>query len=202
MTRAWIQRQPVWLTVGGCALAGLSLTVGSLVGVVMPVQRSEAAAKQSVAELDTAESAADQLQREAEALTKRLAAREVDLAATPVKLGDRRELNQRVADLIALAQESGLEVFTLQPGLAEAAEHYRVVPLRLEAGGSFGRQLAFMDQLHTVFPDVRVADVKLETRPREAQPRPSVVMGLRWFTALDDGAATAFGRAGASGGGK
>ena len=57
--------------------------------------------------------------------------------------------------------------------------------LRLEAGGAFDRQLAFLDRVHAVYPDLRVADVKLETQPRATEPRPQASFELRWYTAID-----------------
>ncbi len=187
--------KPVWAVVAGCVAVALAATAGSYLGVVVPAERGEAAARAAAASSAEAEAEAASLDREAAALAARLGEREAELAATPVELGDVRDLNRRVAGLIRLAQDAGLEVFALQPGGAAAGEHYRVVPLRLEAGGGFAAQLDFLDRLHGVYPDVRVADVGVQARPREAGAAAQVVVELRWFTALD-------GAGGGGGGGR
>ena len=185
MTRIKLLDKPVWAVALTCGVAALLATGGAYVGMVAPVRQSEAAAAESRVRLDEADAQAARLERDAAAMSARLAASEAELADMPIKLGDVSDLNQRIADLIRLAQEAGLEVGALQPGERKDHEHYRVVSLRLEAGGAFDRQLAFLDRVHAVYPDVRVADVRLEAQARAAEPRPQTTVELRWFTALD-----------------
>ena len=116
MTRMNLTDKPVWAVAVMCGVVTLLATGGAYMGVVAPVRESRAAVDAGLARLADADAQAARLGREGAALASRVAASEAELADTPIKLGDVSDLNQRVADLIRLAQEAGLEVAALQPG--------------------------------------------------------------------------------------
>lgn len=183
MNRFWdLPSGVVWA--GGVALSAVltALAYGGLVAPSHDRQRQTDALRSELADQSVE---ARRLEAEAEGLTRMLQDTLDELAAQPRRLGDRRALNQRIADLIELAGGHGLEVLHLEPGRPEPGEHYTLVPLRLGAEADFAQHLSLLDTLHRVAPDLAVAGLSLRTDPRAEAPRPRAEVGLVWFTAVD-----------------
>ncbi|MEM9881344.1 MAG: GspMb/PilO family protein [Planctomycetota bacterium] len=183
MNRVWdLPSWAVWA--GGVALSAAltALAYGGLVGPSHDRQRQTDAMRAELAEqaVETR-----RLEAGANALARSLEATRRELADQPRRLGDRRALNQRIADLIELAGDHGLEVLQLEPGPAEPGTHFTLVPLRLEAEADFAQHLSLLDTLHRVAPDLAVAGLSLRTEPRAEASRPRAEVRLVWFTATD-----------------
>ncbi|MEO1236929.1 MAG: type 4a pilus biogenesis protein PilO [Planctomycetota bacterium] len=187
-------RQPPWAVwLGGATLAS-AMTLLAYAGLVQPNRASELEADTVLAEAAARRAEVQRLETRLAAVTGALDTKSEALRRLPLELGDRSELNRRIARLIELAQSSGLEVLGLQPGEPLPARQYTRVPLGLEATASFAEHLAFLERLHTAFPDIRVVGLELDGEPRDAAPRPRARIALMWFTELDDGSVADAGR--------
>ncbi|MEM8738722.1 MAG: type 4a pilus biogenesis protein PilO [Planctomycetota bacterium] len=178
-----LQRQPPWAVwLGGTALA-LGMTAFAYLGLVTPSQARQAEARAVTRAAAETKATAHTLATQLEELHRAIARRTQALETLPVQLGDRDMLNRRIAALIQLAQDQQLEVLQLQPGEPQPGEHYDLLPLKLEADAAFPEHLAFLERLHTAFPDISVVGVELDSRVRETRPRPRVTVAMAWFIA-------------------
>lgn len=185
--RSILERQPAWAVCAGGAAVALTLTVLAYAWIVRPHHDRQQEARQ-LNEAALAERAeAENLDEQYRALQGAMDRRREALAANPLKLGDRGELNRRIAALIELAERQGVEVLQLQPGEVTAGEHYDLLRLRLESVATFGQYLSMLDELHASFADMSVVALDLSSPPRAEAPRPRGGIELVWFTSVRDG---------------
>lgn len=186
--RTFLERQPAWAVWAGCAAVAATLTVMAYGWMVRPHHDRQQEVKQLNETAQAEHAEAENLDQQYEAIHTAMAQRREALAANPLKLGDRRELNRRIAALIDLAQRQGVEVLQLQPGEVTRGKDYDLLYLRLEAVATFSQYLTMLDALHTSFPDMSVVALELDSPPRAATPRPRGAFELVWFTSVRDGA--------------
>lgn len=191
MMRSTIAKQPAWMVWSGCALVALGLTFAAHVGLVKPTHERQQKTEQALVAATAQRDQTATLEQQVAVIDELMRSRRATLAANPLTLGNRDELNRRIAALIGLAQSEGLEVLQLQPGEETPGEHYDLIHLRLEAGAAFGQYLTFLGSLHETFADMSVVAMELES-PRGAEvPRPRGVIELVWFTAVREDARSA-----------
>ncbi|MEM9417879.1 MAG: hypothetical protein AAGA25_02340 [Planctomycetota bacterium] len=181
-----VKQQPAWLVWSGGVIAAVALTWMAYAWVVEPNHERASKADQINAAAENERRNAEQLGAQLEILNTKMADRREALDSMPVKLGDPRQLNRQIASLIELAQVQGVEVLQLQPGETTPDENYDLTALRLEAQAGFPAYLAYLEALHTSFPDISVVGMQLKSNPREANPRPRAELSLVWFTAVGD----------------
>jgi Tfp pilus assembly protein PilO len=184
-----LEQQPAWVVWLGGGLACVILSVMAYGWVVQPSHARKQEALQLSAEAKQRHAEVQRLEDQLDALGQTLRQQEDQLAALPLSLGDPRQLNRKIAQVIALAQEHELEVLQLQPGEPTRAEHFDLVPLRLQATAGFPQHLAFLEALHTRFPSVSVLGLELAGPSRAEAARPEAAYRLMWFTAKPDAAA-------------
>jgi Tfp pilus assembly protein PilO len=179
-----LDHQPPWLVDAGAVVVGLLLTVAAYAWVAVPSQQRQAERQARAAEAVTQAEEVAALESRGQTLDQQLVRRQAELDAMPVQLGRSAELNRQIAALIELAQTQGLEVLQLQPGVTTRGREYAWTELRLEAVAGFAQHLSFLDELHSQFASISVAAVQLDSRTRDAVPRPRATLRLRWFTEL------------------
>lgn len=106
-------------------------------------------------------------------------------AQMPLHLLPLGQLNQRLADLAALAAQQKLEVAGVRPGGPRAAKHYQVVALPVTGRGSYEHFVHFLRELHRQCPDMGVTSLTL--RAAEAG-QASFALSLVWYATLDGNA--------------
>lgn len=176
----------VWL-IGG--VAGCGLTIASYHGLIGPMEAQKAQAAEVTTAVSDKQAENRQLQMRLAVIEQVTHDQRSELESLHIDLGDRSQLNRRIAALIALAQGQSLEVMQLQPGKETEAEHYTLVSLQLQARASFADHLRYLEQLHTTFPDMSVLGLELNSRSHEGNPRPTGDYSLVWFTAKSEGGA-------------
>ncbi len=185
-------RANVWKVWAGCAVAATALTATVYYAGIAPVQASRSADVRLAEQARGKAEQADILQEQLDRLNQKLTTLRGRLNEHPVTLGDPEHLNRRIAALIDLARQAGLDVMQLQPGGSQPAEHYDLKGLRLEAAGSFDQHRTFLVAVHERFTDMSVVGLDL-TQPRGAQRanRPDAVYNIVWFTLVADEAPAA-----------
>lgn len=104
-----------------------------------------------------------------EAVVQRLE-REVEharqqLDEKPMSLMPASVLNQRLADLSALAQAHELTLTTSQPGQETQLAYYAFVPISVGGDGRLASFVGFLGALHTQFPDMGVRSFDVTRDP-------------------------------------
>ncbi len=114
---------------------------------------------------------------------RELAVVEQSLAETPLRLQPMGAVNQRLALMTNLASEAGLTLNEIQPGKAALGTHFATVPIQVTGSGRFPTIVAFLNRLHTTFPDTGVTSFSLSGTP--ATPRAPVTfkVDLAWHAA-------------------
>jgi Tfp pilus assembly protein PilO len=180
------ERQPAWIVWIGSATLSSVLTLVVYLWIVVPVYQQQNAQAALLASVQEKQAEAVKLESQLRDYSAKLFHQQAAMAHQPVELGNRRELNRRIAALIESAQSLGLEVLQVQPGTVTPNEHFDLVELRLEAVGTFAQHLSILDALHKEYPDVSVIDLSLSSEVRSANPRPTLNLKLAWFTRVDD----------------
>ena len=176
-----------WRVWAVCLVAGAVVTGLAYFTVLKPVQeirrQDTALAQQAAEQADEAR----RLQTRHDQLSARLLSIRETLDDQQITLGESAQLNQRIAWLIELARNAGLEVLQLQPGSSQPNEHYHLRSLRLEAGATLAQHAAFLEKLHKTFPDMSVVGLDLTQAVGRDDARPNAVFSIVWFTTVPDG---------------
>lgn len=188
MKQRMIDKMPAWSVwlLGGAV--GITLTVTLYRGVIGPMEAQKAEATQVNQAVSEQREENRQLEMRLKVIEQVMNDHRTELESLHIDLGDRSQLNRRIAALIALAKEQSLEVMQLQPGKETDAEHYTLVSLQLDARAGFADHLNYLEQLHTSFPDMSVMGLELNSRSRDGNARPTGTYSLVWFTAKSGGA--------------
>ncbi|MEM7624236.1 MAG: type 4a pilus biogenesis protein PilO [Planctomycetota bacterium] len=181
-----LEKQPAWIVWGGGVALAALLTLAAYAWMVVPSRQREAAAEVRAAQIAQERADAEALRLQLAELNQQLRHTRAALEEQPIELGDRRQLNRQIAEIIALAQSQGLEVLQLQPGELMPSEDYALIPLRLDANAAFPQHLEFLQTLHRSFPSVSVVGLELQSQTRADVPRPRATYGLAWFTTAEE----------------
>lgn len=100
------------------------------------------------------------------------------IAASPLTIRPPDALNERLAGLVALADECGLSVQDLKPGDGVRVRRYYVLPVHLAGQGRYPDTTRFLRLLHERLPDVGLRSFKLSATP-DAGAR--CELDLRWY---------------------
>jgi Tfp pilus assembly protein PilO len=87
------------------------------------------------------------------------------LTNSQIKLESSDRINQRVAELTSLFNDSALEVDDVQTGNITVGLKYDLVPINIAGRGGYKQCVVFLDELHQTFADISIAGLEL-TRPR------------------------------------
>lgn len=117
------------------------------------------------------------------------------LTKDKIKLESSDRINQRIAELTSLFNDSALEVDDVQTGNITIGLKYDLVPISIAGRGGYKQCVAFLGELHQTFADISIAGFELEGPPfllsqesTGARPKSANVAGtfnfqLFWHTA-------------------
>ena len=179
-------RHALWqIDLGGFAVCAAMMLVVYLLGVQPLLDRRADAESSRRALSEKRQESADVLS----ALTtakRELAGVEQALADTPLRLQPMGAVNQRLARMTALASEAGLTLNEIQPGKAALGTHYATVPIQVAGTGRFPTIVAFLNRLHTTFPDTGVTSFTLSGAPATPSAPVAFRIDLAWHAAPID----------------
>ncbi|MDI1288831.1 MAG: type 4a pilus biogenesis protein PilO [bacterium] len=90
--------------------------------------------------------------------------------------------NERLGELSAEAEKTGLILDELRPGAAVWDRRFGAVPIRISGSGGFEPFVAFLGGIAKSFPDVRVVSFTLNAQPGNSANVPTFATELIWFT--------------------
>jgi Tfp pilus assembly protein PilO len=91
------------------------------------------------------------------------------LAQDEIKLESSERINQRIAELTALFNDSALEVDDIQTGRISIGSKCDLVPISISGRGGYKQYAAFLDKLHRTFADISVARFELQGNPEKPE---------------------------------
>jgi hypothetical protein len=97
----------------------------------------------------------------------------------PLKSGG--EINQRLAELTALAAECGLEVQYVRPGASVATARFAQLPIQVSGTGNYRACATFLHRLRERFPDTGLNGFDLSASPADEIAHTSFNFQLQWF---------------------
>lgn len=110
------------------------------------------------------------------------------LAAHPLLLQPATAVNTRLQAITELATARNLRIDTIEAGRPDAFERYAVIPIQLSGRCRFQDLAAFLADLRQQMPDIDLSSTDLSGRFTEGSLGQSLIMKLRWHTALAEGA--------------
>ena len=172
-----------WRIDASACLACAIVTVTLYLVMVSPLAKRNAAYAQQQQQL------ADQ-QRETNAKTTKLTMLRAqldqvnkELADTPLQLQPASIINRRLADITELARRCNLVIDQIQPGRAQKANRYDIVPINLTGKGTFVSVARFFDELQQRFADSGIHDFELSAQSNTITSTANFSFKLAWYTA-------------------
>ncbi|HED54914.1 MAG TPA: hypothetical protein ENJ00_12050 [Phycisphaerales bacterium] len=166
---------------------GIGLLAGvaglTYIGGVRPLQMAYADTVRLKADLWLTSGQLETLQKEEREQSLALGGQEKRLAALSVELSDISEINTRLADLTAVAEESGVMVESIRPGEEQSAERYRAIEISLVGKASYPQARAFLHAVHLSHPDVGLRALTFDRLGRDAESGGRIHADLVWFAA-------------------
>lgn len=145
---------------------------------IAPAFRNNAAATALAAELTRQRGAQESVEH---SLTAIKSSRAVPTSTPSVTLLPRTELNRRIGELNDLAAARGLQVDSLDPGVAVVKDRYAAIPIALSAEGSYRACEQWLADLHALAPDVGVMNWTIASASTDKQGLVRVTASLQWF---------------------
>ena len=136
----------------GVAVCAIILGLAYLTGLA-PRLRERAAADEHRAQLDTVRQDLARLTGERRERSARADELDDRLASGVVRLRPVREVNRREDEIVKLAEECGLRVAEVAPGVPVVREKFTVVPIRVRGTGGYAEVTALAARAHERFPD-------------------------------------------------
>ena len=156
--------------------------------IIAPAQSSEARKAADLSQLSELRTKSLELAQAAQAQRDRLAKLESELKRNPLQLAGVGALNQRIADLTALADQVsaatsvGLKIEQITPGAPVAGPRYTAVPIRLSGIATYVGAQVMLERLHERFPDTGVTAFSLAST-QEGAATASFTLELMWYAA-------------------
>ncbi len=132
---------------------------------------------------ETAETDLQKARRAHAALTGRLASVRNELADVRLELQPRDALNRRIADIVAVAGATGLDVSESRAGDASSGRWFDTVAIRIQGRGRFSDSLIFLQRLFGELSDVDVSGFDISRSDGDRSDRGSFRFDLAWYAA-------------------
>ncbi len=116
-------------------------------------------------------------------LRRELAVVEQSLVESPLRLQAVSAVNQRLALITKLASEQQLQLNEIQPGQSTRGTHYDTVPIAIAGTGRYRTIAAFLNLLHTTFPDTGVWAFSITGSPAQPDAPANFRFTLAWYAA-------------------
>ncbi len=166
----------------GCAIA-VAITAIGYAGGIRPVVAHQT--QRIMMERDIASKQGDLEQLRGDVVEK-----EAVVQTLQRRVGDFRtsfeaspRLNERIGELAALAEVTGVAVGSIRPGEPTAGDGVRQQPVSISGQGAPGDIARFLSQLRVVFPDMGVRSFTVSGQSAETS---LIAAELVWFTGSND----------------
>jgi Tfp pilus assembly protein PilO len=100
-----------------------------------------------------------------------------------LKLQTAVQLNQRAAELMALADACSMQVHEIHPKPAVHRDRFDVIPIHLSGTGAYRDAARFMHELHKTHPDVGIAGFELAGNPGDPRQPATFKLIVSWHIA-------------------
>lgn len=157
-------------------LSGAAYFVG--VRPLLAVREQRAEQEQS---LRTAVEQSNSLVSSTRALRTQLSNAQTALAKVEIALQPATSINERAAELTALASDCQVEMQAIQPGSITNGGRFAQIPIQMAASGNYRAIAQFLHRLRERFPDIAVHTFELSATPEEATPIASFNVQLIWY---------------------
>jgi Tfp pilus assembly protein PilO len=124
-------------------------------------------------------------------LQARLAAARQSLAENPLQLKAAANINRQLADISALAADTGLRIDDMRPDRSVPGAHYETVPVVVAGGGTYRTCSAFLGRLRRAMPDTAVSSLELAAGGGDPAAPGKFRFDLLWHAAPATAAAPA-----------
>ena len=168
-------------------ILGLAMIAGvaglTYLGGVRPLQVAYADTVRLKADLWLTSGQLETQRAEEQEQSAALKKQEQRLAALSVELSDIAEINTRLAELTAVAEQSGMIVESIRPGQEQSAERYRAIEISLTGKATYPQARAFLHAMHSSHPDVGLQAMTFDRIGREAESGGRIHADLVWYAA-------------------
>jgi Tfp pilus assembly protein PilO len=172
-----------WRIDASACLAGAIITVTLYLVMVSPLANRNAAYAQQQQQLSQQQLQTSSVTTVLTKLRAKLDQVNKELADTPLQLQPANIINRRLADITELARQCNLVIDQIQPGRAQRAGRYDIVPIKLTGKGTFVSAARFFDLLQQRFADSGIHDFELSAQPNMTTSTATFIFELAWYTA-------------------
>jgi Tfp pilus assembly protein PilO len=171
--------------VGLCML----LSAGAYFAAIGPMLSSRDDRSAREASLVETKDQATRMVADARLIRAQLNHAQIALAKIEIPLQSATAVNQRLAELTALAGECGLEVQAVQPGAILSSQRYALLPIQVSGTGTYRTCTKFLHRLGEKFPDTAMRAFELSANPAEPATPASFNFQLSWYVQPSNSAA-------------
>jgi Tfp pilus assembly protein PilO len=162
-----------------------SVTAAAFFGGFRPMLSDRAAKRELEAQLEVERSASTQLRAAIDRTRREIIEVRARIDAVGINLEPASRVNDRLERLARLAAEIGLQIISVQPGQIRQGQLYGVVPITVQAEGSFAQCVGYLDGLASRFRDMGVRTFDLSNNKAAGvpgkQPPLSLQFELSWY---------------------
>ena len=175
---------PTWwhVDLAGLALCALLTCIGYGT-IVQPIARERDRLTAKRTDLEQLKQQARLAENSRSSLEQELDRVHQLIADSAVQLESVAHLNGRLARLLDLATESGMQIDETQSGDTEEGTWHRTVPVRVSGRGSYTSCARFLHGLQTRLPDVEVLSFNLAGSPQKRSEAAMFRFELAWYAA-------------------
>ena len=116
-------------------------------------------------------------------LRRELAVVEQSLVESPLRLQAVSAVNHRLALITTLASQQKLQLNEIQPGQPTRGTHYDTVPIAIAGTGRYRTIAAFLNLLHTTFPDTGISAFNITGSRAQPDAPATFRFTLSWYAA-------------------
>ncbi|CAN5703168.1 hypothetical protein BH09PLA1_BH09PLA1_08050 [soil metagenome] len=114
-------------------------------------------------------------------LRTQLSGAQIALAKIEIALRPPASINQRIAELTALAGQCKCEMQSIQPGALATAPRFAQIPIQIAGTGTYRSCADFLHRLRDHFPDTAVRGFELSVTPGDPTTTVSFNFQLIWY---------------------
>jgi len=157
------------------------MTAAAYFAAWQPLQNGRAAAEARDAALGLARAQAAALSANSRTVRAQLANAQAAVAKFEIPLQPASGVNQRMAELTALANECGLDVQNAQTGAVNSNPRYGQLPIQLSGAGTYRTCAQFLHRLRERFPDTGIKCLDVAATPSDSSTVTSFDFQLVWY---------------------
>jgi len=168
---------------GACAGTCVVIAAaGYLLGIRPAVQQRMTLSEARTALVDQERRAAE-AENEVYKLKGRLADLQNRLSTMDVRLDTADRINTRFERITKLADQNGLALNQMAPGMTASGDRFVTVPIRMSGTGTFGGCVAFLGTLVKDYRDLGVSGFHLAAMQQPGRTDATFAFDLTWYAA-------------------